>query len=140
MITVTIHRRTLERLDACADGLALYGAIAALQPESDARRHLRIKIREWTALHSVWPYVAGYGAFVRWLEDRGVVPRANLAGAYLAGANLVGAYLAGAYLVGAYLAGANLAGAYRRASPAIPGWRTLATGYLEREEVSRAAE
>jgi hypothetical protein len=195
MITVTIHRETLEHHRACAEGLALYDQIAALQPESDTRRDRRIKIANWTRLHSIWPYVAGYSGFARWLEAQGIIPRAdfsgadlshvNLHGADLSGANLSyanlsranlhGAYLFGAYLSGAYLSradlsGANLScadlsgaglsgadlsgadlsganlfradlsGAYRGASPAIPGWRTLATGYLEREEVGRAAE
>jgi len=183
MISVTIHRKTLEKHGACADGLALYDAIAAMLPEDDARRHKRIRIANWTPLHSIWPYAAGCGSFARWLEDRGIIPRANLAGAdlrgaylrganlagadlrgadlrgadldgaylrgaslaganldgaNLAGANLAGANLDGAYLAGANLAGANLDGAYldgafRGLSAPVPGWRTLASGYLERE-------
>jgi hypothetical protein len=183
MITVTIHRKTLERHGACPEGLALYDAIAA---RTDC-----ITIAEWTPLHSIWPYVAGYGAFARWLEARGIIPRVDFSGANLShvnlscanlscanlsranlsravlscanlsravlscanlrganlyvadlsGANLYGADLFRANLSGANLSGANLYGAYRGASPAIPGWRTLATGYLEREEeVTRAAE
>jgi len=118
VITVTIHRTTLVRHNACAEGLALFDAIAALQPESDPRRLERIKVRHWTPLHSLWAIVAGHASFLRWAEEQGIVPRADLAGAYLAGANL---------------AGANLAGAYRGSSPAVPGWRTLASGDLERE-------
>ncbi len=204
MITVTIHRKTLERHGACAEGLALYDAIAARLPESDARRDRRIKIN-WTRLHSVWPYVAGYGLFARWLEARGIIPRADffganlshvnlsnadlsgvdlsaanlsradlscatlsgatlsgadlscadlsgatlscanlhsadLSGVDLSGANLSRANLSGARLHGATLSHANLHGAYRGSSSPIPGWRTLANGYLEREEVTRAAE
>lgn len=137
MITVTIHRRTLVEHDACAEGLALYDAIAAMQPETDARRHKRIKIANWTPLHSVWAIAAGHSGFLWWLEDRGIVPRADLrgadlsgaylggadlrgadlrgadlSGAYLRGADLRGAYLSGAYLGGAHLGGANLSGAY----------------------------
>jgi uncharacterized protein YjbI with pentapeptide repeats len=64
---------------------------------------------------------------------------ANLRGAYLEGADLRGAYLEGAdlegaNLEGANLRGANLRGAYRGPEQApIPGWRTLASGYLEKE-------
>ena len=58
---------------------------------------------------------------------------ANLYGANLRGADLYGADLRGANLTGANLYGADLYGANRGSSPHIPGWRTLATGYLERE-------
>lgn len=129
MISVTIHRKTLEKLEACKDGLALYDAIAALLPETDARRDRRIRIANWTPLHSIWPYVAGYGSLARWLEDRGIVPRA-----YLRGADLRGAYLSGADLSRANLRGADLLSAYRGSSSPIPGWRTASSGYLEREE------
>ena len=57
---------------------------------------------------------------------------ASLPGASLPGANLTRANLDGAYLARANLTGADLAGAYRGSSAAIPGWRTLASGYLER--------
>lgn len=123
MITVTIHRKTLVRLQACRYGLFLFDRIAALQPESDPRRLKRIKVRHWTPLHSLWAIVAGYAGFVAWAEYRHLVPRANLSGADLSGADLYGADRYGA----------DLSGAYRGTSPAIPGWRTLETGYLERE-------
>ena len=59
---------------------------------------------------------------------------ANLAGANLAGADLAGANLARANLAGADLAGADLAGAYVGIGAVAPaGWRTTASGYLERE-------
>ena len=73
---------------------------------------------------------------------------ANLGGANLSGANLLGANLSGADLLGANLSGADLLGAnllganlyladlyaYRgHGQPPIPGWRTLASGYLERD-------
>jgi uncharacterized protein YjbI with pentapeptide repeats len=165
MITVTIHRTTLEHHRACAEGLALYDAIAALQPESNC-----ITIAEWTPLHSIWPYVAGYGAFARWLEARGIIPRVDFSGANLSCANLYGAVLScanlsravlscanlrganlyvadlsganlhGADLFRANLSGAYLHGAYRGSSSPIPGWRTNEFGFLEREEVTRAAE
>lgn len=129
MISVSIWRKTLEKHEACAGGLALYAAIAAQLPESDPRRDRRIRIADWTPLHAIWPYAAGYGAFARWLEERGLIPRAYLAGANLARANLAGANLARA----------DLAGAYRGASPPIPGWRTLETGYLVRETATSEA-
>lgn len=65
MISVTIHRKTLEKHEACAAGLALYDEIAALLPDSDARRDRRIRIANWTPLHSIWPYAAGCGALAR---------------------------------------------------------------------------
>ena len=44
------------------------------------------------------------------------------------------AYKEGANLDGANLYGANLYGAYRgQNQPPIPGWHTLASGYLERD-------
>ena len=64
---------------------------------------------------------------------------ADLTGANLSGANLSGAYLSGADLTGANLTGANLTGAYRGSSPAINGWRTTATGYLERDNGTKVA-
>ncbi len=53
MITVTIYRKTLTSRDACTSGLALYDQIAALLPESDARRGRRIRIAKWTPLQSI---------------------------------------------------------------------------------------
>jgi hypothetical protein len=142
MITVTIHRKTLVRLGACAEGLALFDTIAGQQPESDPRRLKRIRIPRWTQLHGVWLTVL-HSSFAVWCEAREILPRANLRGAnlygaYLSGTDLSGADLRGANfyranLSGAYLADANLSGAYRGASAPPPGWRTNATGYLERE-------
>ena len=155
MISVTIWRKTLVRHGACASGLALFDSIASMQPESDPRRLRRIRIPRWGALHWIMLVQAGYG---EWLAARGIVPRAdlyganlsraNLTGANLTGADLYGANLRGAYLTGADLSradltganlyGANLRGAYRgHGQPPIPGWRTDAAGYLEREEVTR---
>ena len=111
MITVTIHRKTLERNEACSEGLALFDAIASLQSKSDPKRRARIKVRHWTPLHSVWAMAAGHGRFLQWAESRGIVPRANLYGANLSGANLSRANLSGANLYGANLSGANLYGA-----------------------------
>ena len=132
MISVTIWRKTLVKLDACAEGIALFDAVADLQPESDPRRRRRIRVADWTQLHGAW-LLCRHSLFARWLEDRSIIPRANLGGAYLYGANLRGADLGGANLYGADLRGANLGGAYRGPSSPISGWRTLATGYLERE-------
>ncbi len=109
MITVTIHRSELERAGACADGLALYDAIAAMQPETDARRGKRLKVR-WTPLHRVW-LSAAYPSFWWWLYERGLVAESDLRWANLRGANLGGANLCGANLRGANLGGANLCGA-----------------------------
>lgn len=138
MISVSLYRRELERRDACDDGFALYDAIAALLPESDRLRHRRIRVARWTPLHSLWLYTAGYARLATWLEWQGLIPRADLSGADLRGADLRGADLGGADLRGANLRGANLVradltGACRGSSPAIPGWRTDASGYLERE-------
>jgi len=58
---------------------------------------------------------------------------ANLSGANLDRANLDGANLYGADLYGANLSGANLERAFVGVNrPAPTGWRTSATGYLER--------
>jgi len=142
MISVTIYRSRLVALGACEEGLALYDAIAALQTESDPRRNRRVRIARWTPLHAVW-IRCQYPSFAAWLEEQDLIPRANLDGANLRyanlryanldGANLRYANLVGANLAGANLAGAYLAGAYRGSSLPIPGWRTLANGYLERE-------
>ncbi len=56
-----------------------------------------------------------------------------LYGANLSGANLERANLSGANLERANLSGANLERAYRGSSTAVAGWRTSATGYLERD-------
>jgi hypothetical protein len=168
MISVTIYRSKLVRLGVWEDGLALYDAIAALQPESDPRRSKRLRIARWTPLHAIWLRSLN-SSFASWLEIRGLIPRAdlrgadlrrvclrgvNLDGANLYGANLRGADLDGANLYcadlqsadldsanlqGANLDGANLRKAYLRGakrwpSSAIPGWRTLTSGCLERAE------
>ena len=145
MISVTIWRKTLVANHACGAGLALFDAIAAQQPEFDLRRLRRIRIPRWGALHWIMLVQAGFG---EWLAGRGIVPRANLSGtnlsgtnlygadlygADLSGANLRGADLRGANLRGANLYGADLSGAYRGLNhPPIPGWYTLASGYLGR--------
>ena len=107
MISISLYRRELERLDACADGLALYDAIAALLPESDRLRHRRIRVARWTKLHSLWLYVAGYARLAAWLEREGLIPMADLSRA-------------------------DLSRAHRGSSTPIPGWRTDANGFLER--------
>ncbi len=59
---------------------------------------------------------------------------ANLRDAYLRSADLRSADLRGAYLRDAYLRSADLMGAHRgNYSSPISGWRTLATGYLEKK-------
>ncbi len=133
MITVSIYRSTLVKAGACSGGLALYDSCAAMQPKSDKRRKRRLRVARWSVLHTVWLHSV-CSSFALWAEERNIIPRANLVGANLRGANLDGANLVGANLVGANLDGANLDGAYRSVhSPKVPGWRTLATGYLEKE-------
>jgi hypothetical protein len=163
MITVFITRDELVLHEACDDGLAMFDAIAHLAGTPGI-----VAVAEWTRLHSVWA-IFTCSSFALWCEDEGIIPRANLRyadlrganlsdadlrGADLRGANLGGAYLGGADLRGAYLGGANLSdadlsganlsdaylsGAYRGSLPAIPGWRTLANGYLERDEPAKDA-
>ena len=82
MISVSIRRKTLVRLGACEDGLALFDAIAAQQP--DGRRD-RICIARWTPLHGVWAWMTCAG-FARWAEQHGIVPSADLRGADLSDA------------------------------------------------------
>ncbi len=149
-ISVSIWRKTLVRHEACRDGLALFDAIAAQQPANDKLRLKRIRVRNWTPLHSIWAWACA-ASFAQWCESRQIIPRANLTGAnlylanlYLAnltGADLTGAYLTGANLTGANLNGADLSGAYRGTSPSIPGWHTLVSGYVKREtEATHAVE
>ena len=107
MISVSIWRKTLERLNACAGGLAAFDALCALQPKSDARRAKRFRVTKWTPLHAVW-IRAVYPGFSSWLEEHDLIPRANLQGAYLRGADLRGADLRRADLTGANLRGADL--------------------------------
>lgn len=116
MISVPIWRKTLVRNDACKEGLALFDAIAAQQPETDARRLERIRIARWTPLHQIWGWVAS-APFAQWMEHKGLIPRADLSRADLSGADL---------------SGADLSRAYRGSSSPIPGWRTLVTGYIGR--------
>jgi hypothetical protein len=156
MISVSIWRKTLVANHACAEGLALFDAIAKQQPESDPRRLRRIRIPRWTALHWIMLVQAGFG---EWCAARDIVPRADLGGPDLSGADLGGADLYGADLRGTDLGGADLSGADLRGAdlrgadlrgtdlrgadlshayrghdqPPIPGWRTLASGYLERD-------
>ena len=156
MISVSIWRKTLVANHACAEGLALFDAIAAQQPESDPRRLRRIRIPRWTALHWIMLVQAGFG---EWCAARDIVPRANFGGANFGGANLRGADLRGTDLYRADLRGTDLSGAYLRGTdlyladlrgtdlyladlshayrghdqPPIPGWRTNASGYLERD-------
>ena len=94
MITITIQRATLVKLQACTEGLALYDAIAAQQPASDARRSKRLRFR-YTPLHCVW-LASAYPGFASWLIARALVPLLSLESANLRGANLGGANLRGA--------------------------------------------
>jgi hypothetical protein len=120
MISVMITLQELEDHDACQEGLELFEDIALLQGDET-----KLHIPEWTLLHTIWLMTTGHE---KWLVEEGIVPRANLGGAYLGGANLGGADLGGAYLEGAnlggaYLEGAYLEGAYRLSQdPPIPGW------------------
>ena len=78
MYTVTITRKELESHNACADGLALFDAIA---PDGT----LTI---EWSPLCDAWLSVSWHA---RWLIDCRIVPRANLHRADLRRADLYGA-------------------------------------------------
>ena len=112
MINVKITRDELRQHNACANGMALFESIVALQGHKRS-----IYIRDWTPLHMVW-CASAYPGFWQWCRDLNIVPqvtltRANLTRAYLTGANLTGAYLTGANLTGAdltdaYLTRANL--------------------------------
>ena len=106
MITVTIHRKSLQDAGACADGLALFSRIAAMQPETDSRRQDRIRVR-WTRLHRVW-LAAAYPSFWWWLYGNGFVPESCLSGADMRGANLRSANLYGADMRSANLYGADM--------------------------------
>lgn len=110
-LTLRVYRKRLVDNEACADGLALYDAIA------DGAKSIKMR---WTPLAQVWLAV-GAPAFAGWLRDCGIVPSANLSRANLPRADLYGANLSGA----------NLYGAYRYADDApIPGWTRMADGTL----------
>jgi hypothetical protein len=130
VILVTIRRSDLVKAGACSRGLALYDAIAALQPESDRLRARRVKVR-WTRTHRVW-LATVYPNFYGWLYEHGFAPEISLVGADLRGADLRGADLRGANLYGADLGGANLAGADLDGADLGDWERDPATGYARR--------
>jgi len=112
-LTVTIHRRALQRHGACEEGLALFDAIkgcadgeraAAGKP---ARKGLVVR---WTRVHAIWMATV-YPAFSRWLNDHDLIPAINLTCADLTCADLTRANLTRANLYGADLTRANLTGA-----------------------------
>jgi len=115
---VRIYRRDLVAADACAGGLAVYDAIAAIATDAgDKRASKRLRLR-WTPLHALW-LASVHPDYARWLVDTRIVPslayarldRASLVGARLDGARLDGASLDGARLDRASLVGASLDGA-----------------------------
>lgn len=116
MISVTIVRTTLVANDACHEGLEIFDTIAAMQPETDARRLKRLRIVKWTPLHQLW-LSAAYPSYSSSLRGRGIIPWIDLRGA-----NLEGAYLEGAYL----------RGAYRPTGDLPDGWVRGTDGYLAR--------
>jgi len=130
---ITLFRSHLVAADACAEGLALYDAFAALQG--------RTKSLRLTWAHLLWAACdARSRGFVGWAQEMGLLPRFNLRGADLRDANLYGANLrsanlrsadlGGADLGGANLYGANLGGCSRWShDAAVPGW-TLTAGVL----------
>ncbi len=106
---IYLLRRDLVAREACADGLALFDELAALQGR---KRSLRLT---WT--HLLWLVTdARSREYVAWAQRGGLLPRLglafeNLRGADLEGADLEGADLRGADLRGADLKDANLEGA-----------------------------
>ena len=105
MISVSIWRKALVANHACAEGLALFDAIAAQQSESDPRRLHRIRIPRWTTLHWIMLVQAGFG---EWCASRNIVPRADLYGADLTRTDLTCAALTRTDLAHANLNGAAL--------------------------------
>jgi uncharacterized protein YjbI with pentapeptide repeats len=103
MITITITRKQLTSLDACAEGLAYFDSIA---PEGT----LAI---DWSVATQIKLAVEAH-RWIWWAREHNIIPINNLAGAYLRGANLACANLRGANLDGAILINANLAGANLR--------------------------
>jgi uncharacterized protein YjbI with pentapeptide repeats len=94
---ITITRKQLTDLDACADGLAYFDTIA---PDGT----LAFK---WTPLAQAWLAVDA-GKWVRWAREHNILPYADLSGADLSGADLSYAILRDAVLSGANLRGADL--------------------------------
>lgn len=102
MITVSVWRKTLVRLDACSgpgSGLELFDRIASLQDAGDPLRLKRIRV-QWSPLAEIWLAVGAPG-FVGWLRQNKLVPRLDLRSADLRGADLRSANLCGADLGGA---------------------------------------
>lgn len=131
MISVTLYRDELMARGACRRGLALFDSMAT--PSRKGR--MRVRVVDWTPLHAVWLRVA-QPDFAAWLQDRGLIPvanlccadlrgadlrwadlycadlrRADLRGVLLGGANLCCANLSGANLSSVSLRGINLSGA-----------------------------
>jgi len=132
MISVSLWRSALERHDACSEGMALFEAIAAMQPATDKLRTKRIRVKNWTLLHQFW-LVSAYPRLAGWLRDEGLVPWISVRGANLQGANLYGADLYGANLYGANLRGASLQGANYPIGDVPDGWTRGADGCLTRD-------
>ena len=109
MIVVTVSLTRADLLatkpePACAEGLALFDAIAPSGSISVV----------WTPTHAVW-LACAYPSFSGWLVGQRLIPNlrnADLSNADLSGAYLSGAYLSDADLSGAYLRNADLSGAY----------------------------
>ena len=110
MTTETV-REALQRLDACAESLPLWEAVAD-RPIAEIGASWTIEAAlDLARRDGAGPRVGALG----WLESHGLVPHvldgANLRGARLVDARLDGARLDGASLDHASLAGTNLAGA-----------------------------
>jgi hypothetical protein len=117
-LIVRIYRRDLVAARACADGIAIYDAIAAMAlARGDERATKRLRIR-WTPLHSLW-LAKAYPSHSNWLIEQNIVPSLP----NLRGADLYGADLRGADLYGANLGGADLGDCYwPKSRPAPEGW------------------
>jgi len=112
-IILRIYRRDLLAAAACANGLAVYDAIAAMAlARGDERATKRLRLR-WTPLHALW-LASAYPSDARWLVEEGIVPAVAMYGAPLDGASLDGASLDGASLRNASLDGASLRNASLR--------------------------
>ena len=122
MIYATIRRADLVALGACAEWLALFDEIIALQPEARRGVPMRKGSNHWRDTSALRLTLSPIGQlwlardckYAGWLRSQGLVPAVSLPYEILIGANLRGADLIGAYLTGANLRGADLIGANLR--------------------------
>ena len=122
LISITLTRKELTDAEACQESMKFFDTLCemcgTLCEMCGTEDYVSV---QWTPLHAVWLAVAR-PSDTQWLQQKGLIPIANLSGVNLSGADLSGANLSRADLsradlsradlFGANLSGANLSGAY----------------------------